>query len=91
MRCKKFIMNNISGFTDVGYVGVAYGVTLPLLMTVFSIITVAAVPRIIRMYEARIDVRPIISRFTGYYVLISLPAVTIMSLYAQDFVAIFSA
>lgn len=90
-QSNKFIMNNISGFTDVGYVGVAYGVTLPLLMTIFSIITVAAVPRIIRMFEAKIDVRPIISRFTGYYILISLPVVTIMALYAQDFVAIFSA
>ena len=48
-QSNKFIMNNISGFTDVGYVGVAYGVTLPLLLTIFSIITVAAIPRIIRM------------------------------------------
>ena len=80
-QSNKFIMNNISGFTEVGYVGVAYGVTLPLLMTIFSIITVAAIPRIIRMYE------PIISRFTGYYILISLPVVFIMSLYSQDFVA----
>lgn len=87
-QSNKFIMNNISGFTDVGYVGVAYGVTLPLLMTIFSIITVAAVPRIIRMYEARIDVRPIISRFTGYYILISLPVVIVMSLYASDFVGL---
>ena len=89
-QSNKFIMNNISGFTDVGYVGVAYGVTLPLLMTIFSIITVAAIPRIIRMYEAKIDVRPIISRFTGYYILISLPVVTVMSLYSQDFVALLS-
>ena len=89
-QSNKFIMNNISGFTEVGYVGVAYGVTLPLLMTIFSIITVAAIPRIIRMYEAKIDVRPIISRFTGYYILISLPVVFIMSLYSQDFVAMLS-
>lgn len=86
-QSNKFIMNSISGFTEVGYVGVAYGVTLPILMTMFSIITVAAIPRIIRMYEAKIDVSHIISRFTGYYVLISLPAVVIMSLYSQDFVA----
>ncbi len=89
-QSNKFIMNGISGFKEVGYVGVAYGVTLPLLMTIFSIITVAAIPRIIRMYEARIDVRPIISRFTGYYILISLPVVLIMSLYSQDFVAMLS-
>ena len=85
-QSNKFIMNNISGFTDVGYVGVAYGVTLPLLMTIFSIITVAAVPRIIRMYEENFDVRPIISIFTGYYVLIAMPVVIIISLYAYDFV-----
>lgn len=86
-QSNKFIMNNISGFTEVGYVGVAYGVTLPLLMTIFSIITVAAIPRIIRMYEEKIDVRPIISRFTGYYILISLPVITVMGLYASDFVS----
>ena len=85
-QSNKFIMNNISGFTDVGYVGVAYGVTLPLLLTIFSIITVAAIPRIIRMYEENVDVRPIISRFTGYYILISMPVITVMSLYASDFV-----
>lgn len=89
-QSNKVIMNSISGFTEVGYVGVAYSVTLPLLMTIFSIITVASIPRIIRMYEAKIDVRPIISKFTGYYVLISLPVVTIMALYAQDFVTMLS-
>ena len=39
------------------------------------------------MYEERIDVRPIISRFTGYYILISMPIITVMSLYASDFVS----
>lgn len=89
-QSNKFIMNNISGFTDVAYVGVAYSVTLPLLMTIFSIITIAVVPRVIRMYEAKIDVRPIISRFTGYYILISIPVVTVMALYASDFVSLLS-
>ncbi len=89
-QSNKFIMNNISGFTEVAYVGVAYSVTLPLLMTIFSIITIAVVPRIIRMYEAKIDVRPLISRFTGYYILISIPAVVVMSLYASDFVNMLS-
>lgn len=85
-QSNKFIMNNISGFTDVAYVGVAYSVTLPLLMTIFSILTIAVIPRVIRMYEAKIDVRPIISRFAGYYILISIPVVTVMSIYASDFV-----
>ena len=86
-QSNKFIMNNINGFKDVAYVGVAYSVTLPLLMTIFSIITIAIVPRVIRMYEAKIDVRHIISRFIGYYLLISIPIVTIMAIYPSDFVS----
>ena len=89
-QSNKFIMNSISGFSDVGLVGVAYGLTLPLLMTIFSIITVAAVPRIINMYEEKIDVRPIISRFTGYYIMIALPIITVISMYAPDYVLMLS-
>ena len=89
-QSNKFIMNSIHGFSQVGIVGVAYGLTLPLLMTIFSIITVAAIPRIINMYEERIDVRPIISRFTGYFILIALPIITVISLYATDYVSMLS-
>jgi len=89
-QSNKFIMNSIHGFSQVGIVGVAYGLTLPLLMTIFSIITVAAIPRIINMYEEKIDVRPIISRFTGYFVLIALPVITVISLYSVDFVQMLS-
>ena len=89
-QSNKFIMNSISGFSDVGLVGVAYGLTLPLLMTIFSIITVAAVPRIINMYEEKIDVRPIISKFTGYYILVALPVITVISMYAPDYVHMLS-
>ena len=89
-QCNKIIMNNINGFSDVGLVGVAYGLTLPLLLTIFSIITVAAIPRIINMYEEKIDVRPIISKFAGYYILISLPVITVISLYASDYVQLLS-
>lgn len=89
-QSNKFIMNTIHGFSQVGIVGVAYGLTLPLLMTIFSIITVAAIPRIINMYEEKIDVRPIISRFTGYYILISLPVIIVISLYASDYVQMLS-
>ena len=89
-QSNKFIMNSINGFSEVGIVGVAYGLTLPLLMTIFSIITVAAIPRIINMYEEKIDVRPLISRFTGYFVLIALPIITVISLYSTDYVQMLS-
>ena len=83
-------MNSISGFSDVGIVGVAYGLTLPLLMTIFSTITVAAIPRIINLYEDKFDVTPIVSKFVGYYVLIALPLVMTMSIYSLDYVHVFS-
>jgi O-antigen/teichoic acid export membrane protein len=89
-QSNKLIMNNIHGFSEVGIVGVAYSLTLPILMTMFAIITVAAIPRIINMYEAKIDVRPMISRFAGYYVLVALPAVIVMSVCCVDFVHIFA-
>ena len=59
-------------------------------MTIFSIITVAAIPRIINMYEEKIDVRPIISRFTGYFILIALPVITVISVYSIDYVGMLS-
>lgn len=89
-QSNKFIMNSIHGFSEVGIVGVAYGLTLPLLMTIFSIITVAAIPRIINMYEERIDVRPIISRFTGYFILSALPVIVLISMYSMDYVQMLS-
>ena len=44
----------------------------------------------INLYEDKTDVRPLISKLTGYYFLISLPVVVIMSLYAKDIVMIFA-
>ena len=89
-QSNKFIMNSISGFKEVGLVGVAYGLTLPLFMTVFSIITVAAIPRIFNMFEEKQDVRPIVTRFTGYFLVVSVPVIAVVSIYAPDFVNLFA-
>ncbi|MBD5402792.1 oligosaccharide flippase family protein [bacterium] len=89
-QSNKFIMNSISGFSKAALVGVGYGLTLPILMTLFAMITVAAIPRIINLYEAKIDVRPIISRFLGYYILVSLPIITIISLYNVEYTHLFT-
>lgn len=83
-QSNKVVMNSIKGFTDVAYVGVAYGATMSILMTIFSIITVAAIPRIYRLYEAKIDVRPIVARFMGYFLLAAFPIVSVMALYPQN-------
>ena len=59
-------------------------------MTLFAMITVAAIPRIINLYEAKIDVRPIISKFLGYYILVALPVISIISLYSVDYTHMFT-
>jgi O-antigen/teichoic acid export membrane protein len=88
-QSNKFIMNSISGFEKAALVGAGYGITLPILMPLFAMITVAAIPRIINLYEEKIDVRPIISKFLGYYILVALPLVTVMSLYNTDIAQLF--
>lgn len=88
-QSNKFIMNSISGFEKAALVGAGYGITLPILMPLFAMITVAAIPRIINLYEGKIDVRPIISKFLGYYILVALPLVLVMSLYSLDIAHLF--
>ncbi|MDD3236942.1 MAG: oligosaccharide flippase family protein [Candidatus Gastranaerophilales bacterium] len=85
-QSNRFIMMHESGFKDVGLVGVSYNLTFSILMTFFVIITLAAVPRIINLYEDGIDVRPIISKLTEYYILISLPIIVLYSVYSKDII-----
>lgn len=89
-QSNKFIMNGIHGFSKAALVGVGYGLTLPILMTLFAMITVAAIPRIINLYEGKIDVRPIISKFLGYYIITALPVITVISLYCVDYTHLFA-
>ena len=89
-QSNKFITSHFHGLVDAGFVGVAYNLTFPILMTLFAIITIAAYPRLINLYEDKTDVRPLISKLTGYYMLISLPVVVIMSLYTKDIVLLFA-
>ena len=77
--------DGISGFTKAAFVGVGYGLTMPILMPLFAMITVAAIPRIINLYEGKVDVRPIITKLLGYYILLALPLVVIMSIYSMDY------
>ncbi len=88
-QSNKFIMNSISGFSKAALVGAGYGLTMSILLTLFAMITVAAIPRIINMYEAKVDVRPIISRFLGYYLLVSLPVIIVISIYNVDYTHLF--
>ena len=85
-QSNKFILQHLNGYIEVGYVGVAYSMTFSILMTLFAVIPIAAVPRIINMYEDGQDVRPIISKLTEYFMLIGLPVVVLMSLFSREIV-----
>jgi len=89
-QSNKFIMNSISGFSKAALVGVGYGLTLPILMTLFAMITVAAIPRIINLYESKVDVRPVISKFLGYYILVALPVISVISIYNVEYTHLFT-
>lgn len=83
-KSNTLILQHLKGFEEAGIVGVGYSLTFPILMTLFSILTVASFPRIINMYEDKVDVRPIISKITGYYFLVSVPLVVLSAIYAKD-------
>ncbi len=86
----KFVMNGIHGFSKAALIGVGYSMTLPILMSLFSIITVAAIPRIYNMYEAKVDVRPITSRILSYFIIVALPLVSVISMYSVEYTQMFT-
>ena len=55
-QSNKFIINDIKGFKELGYVGVAYGVSLPVLMAIFSI-TIVSVAKLFKSTFTKISPR----------------------------------
>lgn len=89
-QSNKFITSHHYGLKEAGLVGVAYNMTFPILMTLFAIITIAAFPRVINLYEDKINVKGVISRLTAYYVLVSIPLVLVICAYAPDLITLFA-
>jgi len=83
-KSNTLITQQLEGFESASIVGVGYSLTFPILMTFFAIFTIASFPRIINMYEDRRDVRPIISKITGYFLLVAMPLVALSAVYAKD-------
>lgn len=86
-QSNRFVMNGIHGIGNVGLVGVAYNATFSILMTAFVIVTFAAIPRVYELYEKGFDVRPMITKLTQYYILYSLPIITLYSLHAKAIIS----
>ena len=89
-QSSKFITTHFYGLRDAGLVGVAYNMTFPILLTLFAIITIAAYPRIINLYEDKIDVRPLISKLSAYYLIVAIPIIAFIAVYAPDLMTLFA-
>lgn len=85
-QSNKFILQYFKGSFFNGLTGVGFNLTFSILMPLFSVMTIAAFPRIINKFEAGIDVRPVLSRLTGYFIAFALPIVVLISVYAKDIV-----
>ena len=86
----KFILQHYKGSFYNGIYGVGFNLTYSTLLPLFSIVTLAAVPRIISQYELGTKVRPIITKLTGYYFKLFAPVVLIFCLFPKDLVILFS-
>lgn len=85
-QSNKFILQHYKGSFANGIVGVSYNLTYSIILSLFSIFIMAAMPRIIRMYETKQDVTRTISIVSGHLIAMTMPFVIIFSLYPLDFV-----
>lgn len=86
----KLIMQHFHGSFYNGLIGTGFGLTYKILMPLFSIITLAAIPRIINYYEAGEDVKPIVSKITSIYIMIFAPLVFCSIFLPEEIILAFS-
>ena len=89
-QSNRFVIQYFKGSYYNGILGVGYNLTFSIIMPLFAIITLAAIPRIFERYEAGEDTNPIITKLTGYYFLIFLPVIFILCFFPKEIVALFS-
>jgi len=89
-QSNRFVLQHMKGSYFNGFLGVGYNLTFSFLMPLFSIITLAAVPRIINKYEAGKDVVPLISKLSGYYFMLFSPFVFLFCIYSKEIVSVFA-
>lgn len=89
-QSNRYIMQYFKGSSFNGITAVGYNLTFSILMPLFAIITLAAIPRIINKYESGQDIKDTLTKLTGYYFIIFSPAILILSLLPQETVFFFS-
>ena len=66
-QSNRFILQHYNGSFYNGQLGVGYNLTFSVMLPLFSIISMAAIPRLFSKYESGIDVKPIISKLIEFY------------------------
>jgi O-antigen/teichoic acid export membrane protein len=89
-QSNRFILQHFKGSYFNGQLGVGYNLTFSIMMPLFAIITLAAIPRIINLYEDGKDVKQIISKLTELFFLWFLPVTLFLCLYPKEIVMFFS-
>lgn len=85
-QSNKFILQHYKGSFANGIVGVSFNLTYSIILSLFSIFIMAAMPRIIKMYEMKQDVVKTISIISGHLIGVTMPFVIVFSLYPLNFV-----
>lgn len=85
-QSNKFIMQHYKGSFYNGIIGVSYNMTYSTFLTMFALIMIAAMPRIITMYEQKKNPQKLVSTLSGYYMGLIMPFVVFITIYAPEYV-----
>lgn len=89
-QSNKFVLQFYKGSYYNGILGVGFNLTFSLILPLFAVITIAAVPRLFNLYQEGKDVNPIITKLTEYYFIFFTPIILILCLYPYEITKIFS-
>lgn len=89
-QSNRLILQHFKGSYYNGQLGVGYNLTFSVMMPLFSIITLAAIPRIINQFEDGKDVKPVISKLTELFFVLFLPVTIFSCIYSKEIVMFFS-
>ncbi len=89
-QSNRFILQYFKGSYFNGQLGVGFNLTFSIMMPLFAIISMAAIPRLINKYEDGKDVRLVFSKLTKIYFLIFMPLTFVLCIYPKETVLIFS-
>ena len=89
-QSNRFILQYFKGSYFNGQLGVGYNLTFSVMLPLFSIITLAAIPRVINYYEDGKDIKPLITKLTEIYFVYFLPVTFFLCIYSYEIVLFFA-